>query len=155
MKMLDGCSDAMPVREFEHILYKLCPEATFSQSALEKLASQFEDKDTSMDGYVSLSKLTKYVNASLEDYQTNGARGTGPHAVVRSVSMQEVNDKFLKNEGEQALKDYMAEMDEEKVNGRLRRWAVLYCGGSLPVSTELTQVCKDFDIKYDQEKFDW
>lgn len=157
MKMMDGCNDAMLLRDFEHTLYKLCPEATFSQTALEKLSKRFEDKDTNMEGYVSLAKLKEYVDASLEDYQTSGARGTGPHAqaVVRSHSMEEMNDKFLKNQGEQALKDYMGEIDEEKAEGRLRRWAVLYCGGSLPVSTELTKVCQDFDIKYDQEKFDW
>lgn len=156
MAMLGDAKEQMLLKEFEAVLYKICPEATFSSPALQKLAKHFEDHSKNADGYVDRDKLTKYVSESLSDYLTSGERGTSPHnAEPQMHSTRTAKDKFTMHAGEEDLKSYMADMDEEKMSGKLSRWAVLYCGGSVPVSEELFKVCKDFDIKYDQEKFDW
>jgi hypothetical protein len=166
VKMLIGPADELTQKDLEHLLYKVVPEATFSAEALAQLAIEFSVVSDDGSKKPSRKKLTEYCHASLEDYMGShtaesdpsdssiAPTSSGKRGRVKRSS-QDAAAYLSKSGGDELLKKFIAALEEDKADRKLNRWAVLYCGGSAIIADALTQVCSDFDIKYNQEKFDW
>jgi len=174
VKMLEGEDDILDMDEMEMLLMKITPEAFYAQENLEVFATEWAGEE---EGMVSRAKLVKHVKDALNFYfekpkkaekpkeaksekpaangTTNGAIHREESALHHKTTKAEAREMMLKGGGSADLKRMLAEMSDSKADAKLGKWAVMYCGGSLPVSSALIQVCSDFDIKYEQEKFEW
>jgi len=172
---LKGDEDTLSVTQLQALLSTVVPEALFGNTALEEFSKEFDAGNG--DGTSSRRKVIDHVKTVLGGYHASKSLHTFSLALPSTggddsmdtydtmdtedspmnalASDADARDMFTVSRGSVALRQFISGEDEEKVTGRLSRWAVMYCGGSVPVSETLKTVCADFDIKYNQEKFDW
>lgn len=156
MGMLNGEEDNLTAGELEHLISSIAPDAVLSAEVLEAFAVEFDDGTG--NGTVSREKFCDHCTGALNEM--HGFESEASPTAARNDSdraLAEAKGRALLDggEGSEALKEYIADLDEEAADGHLKRWAVMYCGGSKVVTEALSKVCSDFDIKYDQERFDW
>jgi hypothetical protein len=122
-----------------------------AQMAATKLSTMAKMRQTPSGHTVDGANSSDAVKTAREEVieAINNAKAEQEENIVKARGI------LNKHGGSQDLRKYIANLDDIQADGRLGRWAVMYCGGSVNVSTELRQVCRDFDIKYDEEKFDW
>lgn len=162
MEMLVGPNEELSSAELEHLFYLVCPEATFSGETLAQLAIEFSSVSADGSKKPSRQKVTEYCRATLEEYMAPHHVDDSPESVPSFINVKHKRStgsdaaQYLSTSGgDELLTAYIAQMEEAHADQTLNRWAVMYCGGSPIIADALTQVCSDFDIKYNQEKFDW
>lgn len=135
------------------------------ESSREKVKSPMNLAKMAADKIATMAKMRQTPSGHTVDaHHTSEAVKTAREEVIEAINNAKAEQEenivkargiLNKHGGSQDLRKYIANLDDIQADGRLMRWAVMYCGGSVNVSTELRQVCRDFDIKYDEEKFDW
>lgn len=157
MKMVEGPEDDLSFKGMQSLLAKVAPRANFTQDDLQHMAAAFSSGEGK--GTISRKKVISHIGQVMNEHHVThetkdkddfGAEFEGTHHTT-----EEARNMFIQHGNSMHLKQMIAMPTDAHVQKRLKRWAVLYCGGSVPVSSALVKVCADFDIKYHQEKFNW
>lgn len=159
--------ESLDKSELQDLFAKVVREAHFGADTMNAFMQAWDD-GTGMET-VSRAKVIEHCQKVFSEFHTSGSANGVDQVLLDNEEVKnqadismghrlsdiDARERLNKKEGDRDLKRFIANLDQEHADARLARWAVLYCGGSKPVSQALTKVCSDFDIKYDQEKFDW
>jgi hypothetical protein len=110
---------------------------TFFDLDSEQLQQIFESIDLDGDGKIGFDDWTEFVGSvTLQEHRHNA--NTNPNLLIAL-------------QPETAARQFLADLEARERS----RWAIMYCGGSPAIITELHELCRKFKLSFSQESFDW